>query len=440
MFSGFDPNCIPAPGNSASAPMQVSAILAGRTYAIRRDGQDSSFLISFQPNGRLEVLLNVNGQRIEETWQPSFPNKHLVSIGGRFMAAAELALGSRNYNAFGDPTELWEPSPPPNVAPLIGTLVARQCSSQPGVSLTGRTYTFRRCGQDSNVSVTFQPNGKLAVLLNGQLIEEVWQASLSNPSLVLLGGRTMPAAVIAIGAGNHNTGCDPDDLWEPSPPPGVAPLMGTWQRDSRESFVGIAMKLELLVDRSGSMQHLQAATVQGLNHLLSQQRALPHASCMTMRLITFDDRVETPWPEGTPVSDLSRNVNADLVGARGCTALLDAIGITLSSTPLQPPRVVCIVTDGLENSSRQYTRQRVNELIAERRNAGWTFIFLAANQDAIAEGASLGIGAGTCATFSANPAGLYGGFESASSASCRGALFGSGAAAFSAAERSACQN
>merc|ERR1712110_961252 len=103
-----------------------------------------------------------------------------------------------------------------------------------------------------------------------------------------------------------------------------------------------------------------------------------------------------------------------------------------------PSRVVCIVTDGLENSSRRYTRAQVNDLITVRKNAGWTFIFLAANQDAIAVGVTLGINAGTCATFSATPEGITAGFGSASAASCRGSAFGSAAATFSSAERAAC--
>lgn len=159
---------------------------------------------------------------------------------------------------------------------------------------------------------------------------------------------------------------------------------------------------------------------------------------MTMRLVVFDNKIETCWGEGTPLSDTSLTVTPGMVQPRGQTALLDAIGSTLSSTHLTPARVVCIVTDGHENSSNRFTRSQVNDLITARKNAGWTFIFLAANQDAIAVGATLGIGAGTCATFSATSEGIAGGFGSASASSCRGAMLGSSAASFSSAERAAC--
>lgn len=300
--------------------------------------------------------------------------------------------------------------------------------------LVGRRYDVRREGYGS-FALVFKAGGRLTVSIQGQEIEETWQASTWKPQTLILGGRQMPAAEVVIGPRTANS--DPNELWEPSPPMGAPPLVGTW-RQQNTGTDSIATKLEMIVDRSGSMQPLHAATVQGLNKFLADQRLLPHAHAMTMRLVVFDDRIETCWREGTPLSDTSLVVTPNMVQPRGQTALLDAIGSTLSSTQLTPARVVCIVTDGCENSSSQFTRPQVNDLITARKNAGWTFIFLAANQDAIAVGGTLGIDAATSATFSATPAGISAGFGSASAASCRGSMFGSGAAAFSSTERAAC--
>jgi hypothetical protein len=272
-------------------------------------------------------------------------------------------------------------------------------------------------------------------------IEEFWGPSDTSPLSVYLGGRTMPKAEVVICQQQFHG--EVYDLWEPSPPNNASPLIGKRQPTHKEPEpeplgAGIATKLELIVDRSGSMHPLHTATVQGLNQFLAEQRMLPHASSMTMRLTVFDDTITTCWMEGTSLVSPHCTVTPAMVQPRGQTALLDAIGATLHDTPLAPPRVVCIVTDGCENASRRFRRHQVNELITMRRNAGWTFIFLAANQDAIAEGATLGIGAGNCSTFAASPDGIAGGFGSASAASCRGSLFGSGAASFSATERAAC--
>jgi hypothetical protein len=318
------------------------------------------------------------------------------------------------------------------------------CLSAPSVvgcldRLVGEVFHVTRAGQAHSFTLEFQEFGRLIVNFQGQVVEELWQPSPFCPSSVILGGQRMPKAEVIIGS---QLCCGEQvEMWETSPPNGAAPLMGKRQHkiDPADGLHrGVATKLELIVDRSGSMQPLHAATVQGLNRFLSEQRCSPHAQTMTMRLVVFDDRIEMPWPETTPLSDSTLTVTPEMVQPRGQTALLDAIGVTLDGTPLSPPRVVCIVTDGKENASRRYQRNRVNELISERKNAGWTFIFLAANQDAIAEGTNLGIDTGNCSTFSASPEGIAGCFGSASAASCRGSLFGSAAAAFSASERAAC--
>lgn len=87
---------------------------------------------------------------------------------------------------------------------------------------------------------------------------------------------------------------------------------------------------------------------------------------------------------------------------RGSTALLDAVGRAINETGArlaameesQRPGLVIfvIVTDGQENSSREFTRAKIREMIEHQQSAyNWQFTFLAANQDAFAEGASLGI-------------------------------------------------
>ena len=54
--------------------------------------------------------------------------------------------------------------------------------------------------------------------------------------------------------------------------------------------------------------------------------------------------------------------------------------------------IVAILTDGMENASRDYTNARVAEMIRHQQQTySWEFIFLAANQDAIATANSLSI-------------------------------------------------
>jgi hypothetical protein len=98
---------------------------------------------------------------------------------------------------------------------------------------------------------------------------------------------------------------------------------------------------------------------------------------------------------------------------RGGTALLDAVGraITetgerLKATPEadRPGLVVfAVVTDGLENSSHEFTKDAVKALILHQQDVyHWKFIFLGANQDAFAEGGSIGVKTAGIANFAAN--------------------------------------
>jgi hypothetical protein len=94
----------------------------------------------------------------------------------------------------------------------------------------------------------------------------------------------------------------------------------------------------------------------------------------------------------------------------GTTALLDSIGrlVTdagqrLAALPedQRPGTVVVgIMTDGLENASREWTHARVKELIEKQtRDYSWQFLYLGADQDAIEVGMSIGVGAGHAVTY-----------------------------------------
>ena len=133
-----------------------------------------------------------------------------------------------------------------------------------------------------------------------------------------------------------------------------------------------------------------------------------------MRLTTFNTTVNQPSEYHSSLQMVSR-VDDRAVMPGGGTALLDGIGQVLSSLPVNSaqPCVVCIVTDGHENSSRSFSQTQVNKMIAERMNNNWTFIFLAANQNAAATGAKFGLGAGSCATFSPAVDGISAAFQAA---------------------------
>jgi len=167
--------------------------------------------------------------------------------------------------------------------------------------------------------------------------------------------------------------------------------------------------ITLVLDRSGSMASIRDAAEEAFNGYIDSQRQLPGTCTVTVRL--FDDNHDV-LVRNKPIAECPRII----LQPRGSTALLDAIGrgidetgATLAATPEseRPGTVVFVIqTDGMENASHEFTAQKINEMITHQRDVySWEFVFLGANQDAIATATKLGIGAQASATYSASAGG-----------------------------------
>ena len=180
-------------------------------------------------------------------------------------------------------------------------------------------------------------------------------------------------------------------------------------------------EIAFVLDRSGSMSTVAESAVAGFNEFLRDQQTAPGRARFT--LVLFDDEFLVPI-DAKPINEVAPLDSLTYV-PRASTALLDAIGRTvdglgvrLASTaePDRPGKViVAILTDGYENASRKYTQHDIAERIRHQREKyGWEFLFLGANQDAIATAAAMNIAAGSAATFQADAAGAKASFKSAS--------------------------
>ena len=167
--------------------------------------------------------------------------------------------------------------------------------------------------------------------------------------------------------------------------------------------------LVLVVDRSGSMQSIRSDMEGGIKMLIEEQAKEP-GSCL-VTLAQFDTEYELVF-RAVPAAE----VNPYRLVPRGRTALLDAIGRTIGEVsgtidaqPVhrRPQHVVfAVVTDGMENSSQEWSRHKVMTAVKDRSDAGWHFTFLGANQDAIQEGGNVGVRSPAAMTYSASPAGV----------------------------------
>lgn len=160
-------------------------------------------------------------------------------------------------------------------------------------------------------------------------------------------------------------------------------------------------QIVMVLDRSGSMDTISKATVEGINSFIKEQKAAEGEAYMT--LVQFDNEYQVDYKE-KPLNEVENLINGKTFIPRATTALYDAIGRTINELSTADDVIFVIVTDGAENASKEFSREQVFEKIEAKKKEGWNFLFLAANQDAMKTGGSLGIAANNSMTFNANDA------------------------------------
>lgn len=148
-------------------------------------------------------------------------------------------------------------------------------------------------------------------------------------------------------------------------------------------------ELVFILDRSGSMAGLEADTIGGFNSMLEKQKKQEGEAVVTT--VLFDHDYEL-LHDRFDIHNV-RQVTSNEYYVRGNTALLDAVGKTISKIANVQRNagdgeragkvVFVIITDGMENASREYSYPQVRKMIQiEKDEYGWEFIFLGANIDA----------------------------------------------------------
>lgn len=170
--------------------------------------------------------------------------------------------------------------------------------------------------------------------------------------------------------------------------------------------------ISFIQDRSGSMATVWGETLNGFKTYvedLQKDQAKDNEIEYLFSLTTFDTQIETPY-----LGELIAKVDGTLLkdhGPRGMTALYDAVGKTLQVLDDDKKltfdkAIVVIVTDGEENSSREWSKDALHAAIDERIKRGnWTFTYLGTQPETWSDASSLGVGAGASATYSGANAG-----------------------------------
>lgn len=165
----------------------------------------------------------------------------------------------------------------------------------------------------------------------------------------------------------------------------------------------------MVIDRSGSMMSMGSEVQNGFNMFVQNLAKTEQSTQVTV--VRFDSEVEVVH-EAQNVTKIPK-ATAETFRPRGSTALFDAVVSTMVRIKAQSKQfpdakvMIAILTDGEENASQKMTSgDRFKKTIRYYTNKHkWDFKYLAANQDAISSGRSLGFMGSNCLSYSADSAG-----------------------------------
>lgn len=176
----------------------------------------------------------------------------------------------------------------------------------------------------------------------------------------------------------------------------------------------------LIVDKSGSMYGTETDTIGSINKFIEDQKALEGTA--EFGIVQFNDFVDE-----LNIINLkdAKNLTSETYVTGGCTALNDAIGkvVTEYGNILnnrheedKPENIIiCITTDGYENSSKEYTKEKIKEIINHQQDVyNWKFLFFGANIDSFDEGQKIGISRNVTSNWVVSPVGTQALYNTAS--------------------------
>ena len=180
-----------------------------------------------------------------------------------------------------------------------------------------------------------------------------------------------------------------------------------------------------ILDRSGSMAGLESDTIGGFNSMIEKQKK-QNGDCYVSTVL-FDNESEV-LHDRVNLHNIPLMTDRDYT-ARGCTALIDAIGDAIQhigiihkyARPEDVPQhtMFVITTDGQENASRRYTSEQVKKMIERQKEKyGWEFLFIGANIDAVETAARYGISNDRAVNYSADEKGTRVLYEAVADAVC----------------------
>ena len=157
----------------------------------------------------------------------------------------------------------------------------------------------------------------------------------------------------------------------------------------------------IILDKSGSMRSIANAAIAGFNETVggirSAQERYKDTQEHFVSLMVFCDCEKTMVYDMVPVEKVNELTSKEYRPCC-CTPLYDAMGISINrlynaiKDKEDATAVVTVITDGMENASKEYSGSAIKALVENMKNEeGWNFAYIGTNQDVEATSASLSI-------------------------------------------------
>jgi hypothetical protein len=178
----------------------------------------------------------------------------------------------------------------------------------------------------------------------------------------------------------------------------------------------------IILDESGSMNSIKSTIIQGFNELVQTihgiQEKFPEQEHF-VSFLTFNG-LGMKWLHFMDPSAMLNQIDSKSYQPNASTPLLDAMGVSLNKVKLGLDEtstynvLVTILTDGEENSSKEFTGAAIKQLVEELKQSRWTFTYIGTDHDVEKMAARLSIN--NVMSFNKSDAGVRDMFEKESKA------------------------
>lgn len=145
----------------------------------------------------------------------------------------------------------------------------------------------------------------------------------------------------------------------------------------------------IILDESGSMESIKSVIIQGFNEVVQTikgiEKKFPEQQHF-ISFISFNGLGQKFHHFAEPASSL-KELNKQNYKPDANTPLFDAMGYSFNKLTQHLKGetnynvLVTILTDGMENASKEFTGTDINHLVLELNHKGWTFTYIGTDHD-----------------------------------------------------------